>query len=398
MKRYDILDGFRGYFLVFMLVNHLAFQGGSLVARFNHAELGYVQDAQGFIFISGLIVGLYYARGYLKGNAAATDRKLLARCWLLYRYSLALVAFVFALAFVLPGAEVWWGAYFPEFFRDAVTTTIGAALLLYQPTFMDILPQYILYILVSPFLIRLVLNGRADLVIAASIVCWLTVQFGHHVPMIAGIEALGQAIDSDFITRAAFKPMAWQILFVGGLVIGCGITAGTLDLDAWFSPRRRALFAVAVGLVLLFLVYRLGFTLGYLPEDVGNRFLAHDNRNEFSLVYLVNFIALGYAMTWILRCGGESDSVFLRALAGFMHRLFGLGFLRFIGQHSLQVYAYHVGLIYLVFILDRRYGPLSEPLKAAITVAGVASLWIPAWLHARYRESAAAMPKRAASA
>src|SRR3546814_8239268 len=51
MKRYDILDGFRGYFLVFMLVNHLAFQGGSRLAKLNHSELGYVQDAQGFIFI-----------------------------------------------------------------------------------------------------------------------------------------------------------------------------------------------------------------------------------------------------------------------------------------------------------------------------------------------------------
>ena len=28
MKRFDLIDGMRGYFLVFMLINHLVFAGG----------------------------------------------------------------------------------------------------------------------------------------------------------------------------------------------------------------------------------------------------------------------------------------------------------------------------------------------------------------------------------
>ena len=52
MSRLAVLDGMRGYFLVFMLLNHLSFTGGLWLVHINHAELGFVQDAQGFIFLS----------------------------------------------------------------------------------------------------------------------------------------------------------------------------------------------------------------------------------------------------------------------------------------------------------------------------------------------------------
>ncbi len=51
MQRLEILDGMRGYFLVFMMLNHLTFAGGYLLVKFNNGELGYVQDAQGFVFL-----------------------------------------------------------------------------------------------------------------------------------------------------------------------------------------------------------------------------------------------------------------------------------------------------------------------------------------------------------
>src|SRR3546814_9885983 len=49
MPRLEILDGLRGYFLVFMLLNHLSFTGDYMLVKINHAELGYVEDAQGFV-------------------------------------------------------------------------------------------------------------------------------------------------------------------------------------------------------------------------------------------------------------------------------------------------------------------------------------------------------------
>ena len=78
----------RGYFLVFMLLNHLAFTGGLWLVRVNHAELGFVQDAQGFIFLSGLLVGLTYTRHFLRGEPAAATGRILRRALQLHAYAM----------------------------------------------------------------------------------------------------------------------------------------------------------------------------------------------------------------------------------------------------------------------------------------------------------------------
>ncbi|TGU11712.1 hypothetical protein EN799_67010, partial [bacterium M00.F.Ca.ET.156.01.1.1] len=38
MKRFDLIDGMRGYFLVFMLINHLVFAGGFWLVEINHRQ------------------------------------------------------------------------------------------------------------------------------------------------------------------------------------------------------------------------------------------------------------------------------------------------------------------------------------------------------------------------
>lgn len=382
MKRYDILDGFRGYFLMFMLVNHLTFQGGSFLAHVNHAEFGYVQDAQGFIFISGLIVGLYYARGYQRDQHRDMDRKILLRAATLFRYSLFLLAVIAAFALLFPATEFAWGGHMPELYQSPVTTIVAMATLFYQPTYLDILPQYILYLLVSPLLIRWVLRGHAKAVAIGSALLWLAVQFALHMPLVTGVETLGQWIDSDFVTRSYFNPLSWQTLFVGGLLIGCGLRTGTLDVEDWFGPQRSGLACLSLGFVLFFMSYRLGITFEVMPSALLDRFEQLSNRQEFRLVYLLNFVALGYLVTWLMVSGALASSAILRVISRLLHFLFNTRFLRFLGQHSLQVYAYHVLLAYGVILFDQRYGPLPEAAKVAITIIGIASLALPAWLHA----------------
>lgn len=79
MSRSATLDGLRGYFLVFMMVNHVVLAGGVLLAKVNHAELGYVQDAQGFVLLSGIVAGMYYTRVWTQRSPEAARRRLFAR-------------------------------------------------------------------------------------------------------------------------------------------------------------------------------------------------------------------------------------------------------------------------------------------------------------------------------
>ncbi len=67
-----------------------------------------------------------------------------------------------------------------------------------------------------------------------------------------------------------------------------------------------------------------------------------------------------------------------------LQRLFLLRFLRYLGGHSLQVYAYHVVLAYVIVLIDEAVRPVGLAGKTAITVLAVASLALPAWLHGRF--------------
>ncbi|WP_158043611.1 OpgC domain-containing protein [Skermanella pratensis] len=188
MKRFAILDGLRGYFLVFMMLNHLPFQGELLLARINHSELGYVQDAQGFVFISGVIIGLYYTRMIAKGQTSLMDAKILNRAYELYVYAVVVLAVILFLAVLVPNSRPLWGHFMWEMYQTPTLTGISAFLLLYQPTFMDILPQYIIYLVASPLLLRWIARGYWREVLGGSVLLWLMVQLGLHLPVIRIVE------------------------------------------------------------------------------------------------------------------------------------------------------------------------------------------------------------------
>jgi len=269
--RHTLLDGMRGYFLVFMMVNHLHFDGGALITRINHAELGYVQDAQGFVFLSGLIVGLHYTRMCEAGRGAEMAARLRSRAWELYRYAAAILVGITLLAFLLPQSEAYWGERLGGLYRDPAGHGLASLLLLFQPAFMDILPQYILYLAASPLLIRLVAAGRWPLVAAGSAALWASVQLGAHVPPAGALEAALQAVLPGTTLRSHFNPLAWQAVFVAGLLIGAAKARGRLD-PARLFPADRAYPALALAVVLFFAACRLGFAYGVVPEEMDRRF------------------------------------------------------------------------------------------------------------------------------
>jgi hypothetical protein len=394
--RYEILDGLRGYFLVFMLLNHLIFSGDLMLRHFNHAELGYVQDAQGFVFLSGLIIGLLYTRMAARGGLWPIWEKARSRALDLVIYNSIVIGIVIALALVLPHTRTFWFHMLGIYDQPAVRS-ISALLMLYQPTFMDILPQYILYIIVSPFLVWAVMRGRWIEVMGGSLVLWFVVQVGLPISVVHHIEQLVGAGAPGFKLRTAFNPLAWQIVFVSGLVIGAMVQAGKVDLKRVFPAHRTGPLWLCLGLMALFAYYRLGTNWHFLPEALARRATAMDVRNELSLIYLVNFVATGYAIAWLMISGAEASSRIARGFGHGLRTLFAWRFLNFIGKHSLQVYAYHVVLVYLVVWGDWAWGPFDQATKTALTLALVSSLWIPAKIHEWYvaSKARAAAPKPA---
>ncbi|SET29610.1 OpgC family protein [Stigmatella erecta] len=380
MQRLEVLDGLRGYFLVFMVLNHLSFEGGYLLVKLNHGELGYVQDAPGFVFLSGLLMGQVYGARMKKQGYRAGASRIYQRVFELYRYAAGCVLAIFLLGFLLSESSVYWEPWLWQLARNDWGFALAAAALLYQPTYLDILPQYIVYLALSPPLVWLCVTGRWVPVALGSMMLWLAVQFGVHLPLASALDAVMGALHPGLVLRAHFNVLAWQLVFTAGLVLGCLSSTGQLSWRRVFDPSRQGLVQAALCITGFFMLCRLGMTWGLLPEAMQARLRAVEIRAEFSLMFLLNFAAMAYLVGWVLVAGERSASRFVRRTGEGLRALFTLPFLRLIGRHSLQAYVWHVLVIYLLKAVDYHHGPFHELTKTAIAVAAVASLALPALL------------------
>ena len=394
MGRIQIIDGLRGYFIVFMLINHLTFTGGYMLLYFNHAQLGFVEDAQGFVFLSGLLAGMVYTRKMVRGGFAAGARALWRRAGELYAYAIGSILTILVLREILPGAPHIWDNWLGAIGRGGAGAHIEAALLLYQATFLDILPQYIVYMLAAPGVIWLVLRGKWAAVLTGSLLLWLAVQTGLHLPLAAAIDGGLGHISAHAGMRVPFNVLAWQLLFMSAMTIGVLLAQGRIEVRRFFDPERPTLAGMLAACLVFFLVFRLGFTFDVVPDAVAQKFRMLENRSCFSLIFLVNFAMAGYVLAWLLIAGPLAADRRVRRIANALTWLFDRPFLRLLGRHSLQIYAWHVVLVYLVYWLDRYHGPFDELTKTAIAIAGVLLLSLPALY--RERRSAAQVAGRPA--
>ncbi len=384
--RMEALDGLRGYFLVFMLLNHLSLQYGYLLVKFNHNQLAFVEDAPGFVFLSGLLIGMVYTGKMLRKGLTGAGAMMWRRAGELFVYSSACILTVLLLAWLVPHASHAWDPWLGRLNDGGHAYILAALALLYQPTYMDILPQYIVYLLAAPPLLWLCVHRKWHWVAVASLVLWLSVQLGLAIPVKEGMnQALG-TLHEGMALRGEFNMLAWQIVFMGGMVLGTLTAQGAIDWGRVFSPRRSWLLKLALGLLAFFTALKLSLTFGLLPQAVLDRVFPYIDRPEFSAIYLLNFVALACAVAWLMLAGPSSDNVVARRTGAVLNGLFRLRFLRLLGRHSLQVYAWHVIVVYLIAAYDRHAGPLPELTKNLIAVGAVASLALPAL----YREWRAA--------
>ena len=96
---------------------------------------------------------------------------------------------------------------------------VGAALLLYNPPLLDILPLYIALMLLSPWLLRRGLRAGWQGVLAVSALLWLAEQWGLGLALYElAVNVTGLPI--PYKDMGAFHWLAWQALWVVGLWLG----------------------------------------------------------------------------------------------------------------------------------------------------------------------------------
>lgn len=299
-------DTLRGLLVLFMAMNHIETDVRVVTSQ----SLGYVSSAEGFVFISGLIAGWIYSRKLHERGPDAARTAMRRRAGEVYRMHLLtyLATFVWMVLFVLMTTNVphllpW--AFAAEPWKALV---LGPALL-YQPGLLDILPMYCVFLLVLPPVLRAVAAGRSALVLMISLTLWAVAQF-----MGGPIRAFG-----GLVNLGAFNILAWQLLFIGGAVLGGHKALGQRLME----PRAGVLAAVFVVAIYLALV-RHGVLAAPLAAEQMNELV---RKPVLAPLRLLNFALVAYLV-------GAGATLFPRA--------FSWRPLALLGQHTLSVFSAHV--------------------------------------------------------
>ena len=200
------LDLFRGLALWLIFLDHVP---NNIVAWFTIRNYGFSDATEIFIFISGYTAAFVYGRAMVERGFIVAGARILKRSWQIY------VAHVFLFSIYI--AEIAYVAssfdnplYAEEmnaldFLKTPDVTIIQALLLKFKPANMDVLPLYIVLLMMFPLVLWLLIR-KASVAIALSVV---------------GLVAMSSTLP--------------ELLF---LVFVCYALSGYV-LAAWSMARRR---------------------------------------------------------------------------------------------------------------------------------------------------------------
>lgn len=343
------LDAIRGLFLVLMTIHHFDAPIESVTRGF----LGFASAASGFIFMSGLLAGFVYS------SDLPNQERLIARTWrragVIYLFQIGTVFLVTIGIHAAPDLFQSWREHAPLLDSDPRTGLILAGLLLYQPFLLDILPIYVIFLFLTPFVLLALDRGKFPWLLAGSIGLWLLAQLGARNALL-DLLPLPDLLDPGF-----FDPLAWQIVFMGGVLAGYFKRRGGIP---WLNLPRGWPIIAASAIIVLILIRR---GIISLPELTASGLT---DRGKMGGMRLLNVSLLVLLIGW----------VYDRKTHWFEWRA-----LSFLGRHSLVVFTYHVIAIYLLMPLGPQISTLPEIVQNFLAGILVLSLGLPAWLAERQR-------------
>jgi hypothetical protein len=355
------LDLFRGLALWMIFIDHLP---ANLLTWFTIRNYGFSDATEIFIFVSGYTAAFVYGRAMRDAGFVLATARILRRVWQIY------VAHVFLFTIFL--AEISYVAtsfdnplYSEEmgimdFLKQPDVTIVQALLLRFRPVNLDVLPLYIVLMLILPFVLWL-MQRRADLTLALSVVFYaLTWEYDWH------LSAYPNGV-------WAFNPFAWQLLFVFGAWCAMG------------GARRMARLIsspVTLWISLAYLVAAFFVTLTWywpqfyhlLPRRL-EQWMYPIDKTDLDVLRFAHFLALALITVRVIpQDWPPLKSIWLRPLI-------------LCGQHSLEIFCLGVFLAFAGhFVLAEVSG--GAGLHFLVSISGILIMSAAAWLFSWYKHSA----------
>lgn len=250
-SRIEELDALRGLMLVWMTCTHLP----TALSIYLNQPFGFFAATEGFIFLSALFSGRICAGIFERKGKGAMCRDMWRRAWRLYCYQIILLVFAFIIEAPIaargnrPAVHNLLNYYF---FVGHSRAFIDAALMLYRPPLLDILPIYIIFLALTPLAVLMGAKFGWKYVFSACFALWLSAQLGfQNVAYNWFTHAF--ALRIPLSEMGAFNLWAWQLWWLVGLWLGVRWAKGDLHLDT--LTRKFTVPAVLVAVFFFVLRY-----------------------------------------------------------------------------------------------------------------------------------------------
>ncbi|WP_310487363.1 OpgC domain-containing protein [Chamaesiphon sp. VAR_69_metabat_338] len=322
-KRDLRIDFLRGVAIVSMVVNHLECR-----SYFNNITQGhiYASSAEGFVFLSGFVLGFVTLQRIDKIGLNSAMQKLLERAKILYFTSFILIAGLGLLSIVAPGMTR------PSFDRapgEWWQILLAAGTLHLAPPIVDILQLYVLCLLASPAIFWLLRRGLLLPLLTASWTLWW-IQQVH--PYSFSLQPLDRA-------HPYFVFSTWQILYVHG--VAAGYHKDRLAKTWKRLPKIPVLLGMLAIVIAALVTAHFDLQLGTWPQKVQDRalWLRLTDRSINGPIRLVTLLGLFSLMFMAV------DRFWIPLSKTLGNLLIPLG------QNSLYVYIIHVPLTLIWFMI-----------------------------------------------
>jgi len=324
------LDLFRGIALWLIFLDHIP---ENVVNWFTIRNYGFSDATEIFIFISGYTAAFVYGRAMRERGFVIAGARILRRAWQIY------VAHIFL--FTIFMAEIAYVAatfdnplYAEEmnildFLKQPDVTIFQALLLKFKPVNMDVLPLYIVLLLLFPPALAMLMWQPAFALAASALLYVLTWTFDWNLPAYPNGVWF-------------FNPFAWQLLFVFGAWCALG---GAKRL----APVLQSRTVLAVAIAYLAFAFVIALTwyiepLGRLVPNWLSEWMYPIDKTNLDVLRFAHFLALAAVTVrfvprdWpglklpilqpAIRCGQHSLEIFCLGV-----------FLAFAGQFVISEYS-----------------------------------------------------------
>jgi hypothetical protein len=347
----NAVDFWRGFALITIFINHIP---GLYFESFTYKHLSLSDSADLFVFLAGWALRLSVGGPEAPRPTGRVLSHLGSRVVKIYAAQLVLSCLAIAImakaATYLENPLIleWHNA--AAIFYDPVNAHIGLAMLTYQLGYFDILPLYVVLMVLAPALV-LVYRFLPSALLPLSF-------------LVYGAVLILEITPQSWPTKGNwfFNPLAWQFLFVLGFLL-----AGDEGLGRFARLHHRKLMIVAAPIVVMgALMMKVD---GWWPDPMSvpePKLLFIADKSYMTPLRLIQFLALALLFAGAYRYAARLTPVLAQ-------------FLSLLGRNSLNVFCVgsllSLGCQILRFVYER-----SVMVDTVILLVGIGLLGLTAWI------------------